>query len=76
MGIYEKKESANGTKQILESVANSNAFSVIGGGDAVAATFLFNLNNKMKFLSTGDGATLTFLADKNPLKDMLGLNSI
>ncbi len=73
MGIYEREESANGTKQILERVANSNAFSIVGGGDAVAATFLFNFQKQMNFLSTGGGATLTFLSDQNPFLEMPGL---
>lgn len=76
MGIYEKKESKTGTQKILNKIANSNAFTVIGGGDIVAATFLFNLEKKINFLSTGGGATLFFLSCKNPLEQMPGLRSI
>jgi phosphoglycerate kinase len=64
MGIYEEPEHAQGTKAILEAVALSKAYTVIGGGDAVAATFQFGLESKMNILSTGGGATLAFLANQ------------
>ncbi|MFH1644444.1 MAG: phosphoglycerate kinase [bacterium] len=76
MGIYEKEESENGTKQILNAIANSDAFTVIGGGDAVAATFMFDLSDKIDFLSTGGGAMLAFLSCEKPFIEMPGLNSI
>ncbi len=61
MGIYEEKESATGSREILQAIAQTNAYTVVGGGDAVAATNKFGLENQMDFLSTGGGATLAFL---------------
>ena len=63
MGIYEKEEGETGSREILQTIAQSSAYSVVGGGDAVAATFRFGLENKMGFLSTGGGSTLAFLAN-------------
>jgi len=65
MGICETKEHETGSREILQAVADSNATTIIGGGDAVAATFQFGLESKMSFLSTGGGATLAFLANAN-----------
>lgn len=62
MGIYENIESQNGTKQFLSAVANSSAYKVAGGGDCVAAIYMFKLEDKFNFLSTGGGATLKFIA--------------
>ena len=62
MGIYTNPSYAAGTEIILKSIAKSHSFSVIGGGDAVAAVYKFNMSNKFDFLSTGGGATLKFLS--------------
>jgi len=62
MGIYENKNYETGSREILKAIANADTNSIIGGGDTVAATFQFNLKNKMNFLSTGGSATLNFLA--------------
>lgn len=64
MGAYEQPEYETGSKAILQAIADSSAYTVIGGGDAVAATFQFGLEKKMDFLSTGGGATLAFLAEE------------
>lgn len=70
MGIYENKDCATGTKKILEAIYNENAYTVIGGGDAVAAANMFLPDNsKNIFLSTGGGAALAFLTSKNPEED-------
>ncbi len=61
MGVYQKKDSQTGTKEVLKSIANSNAYTVAGGGDCVAAIHMFDLQDKFNFLSTGGGATLAFL---------------
>ena len=64
MGIYEQKEFADGTRLILEEVANNqNAVRIVGGGDAGAALKKFKLENKMTFISTGGGATLKYIAE-------------
>ncbi len=70
MGIYANPEFATGSKKILDCIANSDAFSVAGGGDCVAAIYIFDLQDKFNFLSTGGGATLKYLACKYPLEDL------
>ncbi len=72
-GIYTKPESNKGSQKILELIANSNAYTVAGGGDCVAAVYMFNLQEKFDFLSTGGGATLAFLSSKDPQKDLPAL---
>jgi phosphoglycerate kinase len=76
MGIYETKEGEIGTKSILQAVADSHAFSVIGGGDLTAAVHMFGLAKKMSFLSTGGGATLKYLGCKDPYQEMPGLKAM
>jgi len=61
-GIYTDSNFAEGTKEILKAITKSDAYSIIGGGDGVAAAFLFKLQNKIDYLSTGGGATLNFLS--------------
>lgn len=73
MGMYEKAEYANGSREILQAIADSDAYSVVGGGDVVAAAHLFDLEKNMNFLSTGGGATLAFLASKNPQEELAAL---
>lgn len=68
VGIYEKPAYEAGSKEVLQAVANSSAHTVIGGGDAVAATHLFGLEKEMDFLSTGGGATLALLASEDEKK--------
>ncbi|HSX48759.1 MAG TPA: phosphoglycerate kinase [Candidatus Saccharimonadales bacterium] len=62
IGKYEEEGHRLGTKRIFESVANSNAFKVAGGGDTESAIKLFNLENKFNWISVGGGAMLEFLA--------------
>ena len=61
MGVFELDAFAEGTKAIAEAVAQSEAYSVIGGGDSAAATSKFNLADKMSHISTGGGASLAFV---------------
>jgi phosphoglycerate kinase len=63
LGVFEKKESAAGTREIAQVLAESPAYKVVGGGDTVAALKRFNLRDKIDFVSTGGGALLEFLAD-------------
>ena len=60
-GVYEKEEFIKGTKGILEAVANSEAFSLIGGGHTVAAVQELGLSDKMSYISTAGGALIEFL---------------
>ncbi len=61
MGMYENAKFRKGTAKIAQAIANSKAYSVVGGGDSVAAVNLLNLGSKMNYISTGGGATLKFL---------------
>lgn len=61
-GVFEKEEFALGTEKILESVAESNGFSVISGGHLSAMAQKLNIGNKISYISTGGKATMSFLA--------------
>ena len=61
MGIFEIDKFAKGTIEIAKAVANSNAFSVIGGGDSIAAVNKAGVADKISHISTGGGASLEFL---------------
>ncbi len=67
LGIYEKQRTARGTKVVAQALAEGKAFSVVGGGDTEAALTQFGLEKKMKLISTGGGAMLTFLASGGDL---------
>ncbi len=64
MGCFEMKPFSNGTKAVCKSVADSNAISIIGGGDSVSAVKQAGLSEKMTHVSTGGGASLEFLEGK------------
>ena len=64
VGVFEVDKFSNGTKKIAEALANSNAVTIIGGGDSVAAVEKFGLENKMSHVSTGGGASLEFMEGK------------
>lgn len=73
IGKSEDPRFAEGTKRVAKSIAASRAFSVIGGGDTVAAIDQYGLRKHISFISTGGGATLEFLAGKSlPGLEVLG----
>jgi phosphoglycerate kinase len=61
MGVFENSEFVYGTKQIFEEVANSNAFSLAGGGHTIAALDELGLAKKISYVSTAGGALIEFL---------------
>lgn len=61
MGVFEKPAFANGTLAIARAVAESGAFTVIGGGDSVSAIEQSGLADKISHISTGGGASLEFI---------------
>jgi phosphoglycerate kinase len=64
MGVYENSEFTYGTKAIFGEVANSQGFSLAGGGHTVAALKEFGLSNKISYISTAGGALIEFLMGK------------
>ena len=60
-GVYEREEFSKGTKGILEAVAASKAFSLVGGGHTVAAVTELGIAEKMSYISTAGGALIEFL---------------
>jgi len=60
-GVYEKKEFLRGTQAVLEAIASSKAFSLVGGGHTIAAVSELGLANKMGYVSTAGGALIEFL---------------
>ena len=61
MGVSEWENFANGTIAVAKAVADSNAISIIGGGDSAAAVEKLGFADKMTHISTGGGASLEFL---------------
>ncbi|OQX81116.1 MAG: phosphoglycerate kinase [Bacteroidetes bacterium 4484_276] len=67
MGVFEMENYAQGTKVIAEAVADATdkgAFSLIGGGDSVAAINKYNLAGRVSYVSTGGGAMLELIEGK------------
>jgi phosphoglycerate kinase len=62
MGVFEKKPSEAGTKAIWEAAADTKGYSVIGGGDSVAAANMFGVRDKIGYICTGGGALVRFLS--------------
>ncbi|TET75300.1 MAG: phosphoglycerate kinase [Candidatus Aminicenantes bacterium] len=64
MGVFEIDKFSHGTMDIAEAVANSDALSIVGGGDSVAAVYKAGVSEKISHISTGGGASLEFIANE------------
>ena len=67
MGVFEFSNFENGTKSAAYAIVKAThkgAFSLIGGGDSVAAINKFNLSKEVSYVSTGGGAMLEYLEGK------------
>ena len=64
VGVFEFPNFRKGTEIISHSIANSDAFSIAGGGDTLAAIDLFGIADKISYISTGGGAFLEFVEGK------------
>jgi len=72
VGVFEFDAFAEGTRALAEAVAESEAFSIAGGGDTLAALDKFGITDRVSYISTGGGAFLEFLEGKTlPAVSML-----
>ena len=61
-GVFEQQASELGTKEIWQALADTGAFTVLGGGDSITATEKYNLTDKIGYICTGGGALIRFLS--------------
>ncbi len=64
VGVFEKDPFAKGTQALAKAIASSDAYSIAGGGDTVAAIHKFKVDKKIDYISTAGGAFLEFLEGK------------
>ena len=64
VGVFELPQFAGGTKMLASAIAHSEAFSIAGGGDTLAAIAKFHIADDVGYISTGGGAFLEFLEGK------------
>ena len=65
VGVFEFDQFANGTETIARAIADSDAFSIAGGGDTLAAIAKYGIDKDVSYISTGGGAFLEVLEGKN-----------
>ncbi len=64
MGVFENDAFATGTREIAQAIAKSSAYTVVGGGDTLAAVDKFGLSHRFDYISAAGGAALDFLSGK------------
>ncbi|MGR3806362.1 phosphoglycerate kinase [Pasteurella testudinis] len=64
IGVFEFPNFRKGTEIVAKAIADSDAFSIAGGGDTLAAIDLFGISDKISYISTGGGAFLEFVEGK------------
>jgi len=64
VGVFEFEQFAGGTRSLAKAIAESEAFSIAGGGDTVAAIDQFGVADEISYISTGGGAFLEFIEGK------------
>ena len=64
VGVFEFDQFANGTETVARAIANSDAFSIAGGGDTLAAIAKYHIEKEVSYISTGGGAFLEVLEGK------------
>jgi len=64
VGVFEFDQFGEGTRVLGEAIAASNAFSIAGGGDTLAAVDKYSISGQISYISTGGGAFLEFLEGK------------
>ena len=62
MGIFEKEETEFGTRAVWQALADTEGYTVVGGGDSVTATNKYGLGPQMGYICTGGGALIRFLS--------------
>ncbi|WP_137936133.1 phosphoglycerate kinase [Chitinivorax sp. B] len=73
VGVFEFDQFGSGTKTLATAIANSQAFSIAGGGDTLAAIAKYGITEQISYISTGGGAFLEFLEGKTlPAVEILG----
>ncbi len=64
VGVFEFENFIGGTKALADAIANSEAFSIAGGGDTIAAIQKFNIENDVSYITTGGGSFLEYMEGK------------
>jgi phosphoglycerate kinase len=64
LGVFEIEQFGGGTKMLAAAIAHSEAFTVAGGGDTLAAISKYDISGQLGYISTGGGAFLEFLEGK------------
>ncbi len=72
MGMFEKDAFSGGTRGVGEALAASEGYTVVGGGDSAAAVAKFHLDQRIDYISTGGGASLTYMEGT----ELVGLKAI